>query len=307
MKTYTRFLKINLLLIFLSLFFSIATLKRLLSHKNANFQRKILGEKVSFKTLVSANIGVKTRISIYGYTSPKASVYLEGIGILEQTYADDEGYFIFKNIILPENEKEVCLTAQDQFGRTTYPLCLPPIPTKTASSIGPVIMPPTLSLDKNLFFVGDRIIISGQTIPNTKVNLLFFKEKGTNLPLFIALVKPALAQEKTKSVETKADEKGNFTFALNASASQKLNIFSTTTFQNFPSPQSLKLSVKIYPLWMTVILYLKVIFTVLRSYLLEILLLIELFIVLWIVYKLLKPKTIIRTKIKRNRIKFHFK
>src|SRR3989338_3479133 len=94
----------------------------------------------------SVSIG-EFRFSLYGYTSPLALVTFEGLGIFDQTTADDQGYFQFNNRFSPFSSREACLSSKDQFGRLSSPLCLPPFPVNYNVSIGPVIMPPTVSLN----------------------------------------------------------------------------------------------------------------------------------------------------------------
>jgi len=99
----------------------------------------------SFGVVNTAFIG-EHRFSLFGYTSPRALVTFEGMGIFDQTTADDSGYFQFDNRFSPTSSREACLSSKDQFGRLSSPACLPPFPVNYNVSIGPVIMPPTVSL-----------------------------------------------------------------------------------------------------------------------------------------------------------------
>lgn len=122
---------------------------------------------------VSAFVG-DHYFTLYGYSSPMAQVTFDGLGIYDQTTADNKGYFEFKNRFSPLSPREACLTAKDQLGRLTAPVCLPPFPTSYDANIGPVIMPPTVSLNSSPtggnYYVGDEIVLSGQTVPNTAVD-----------------------------------------------------------------------------------------------------------------------------------------
>jgi len=121
----------------------------------------------------SVSIG-EFKFSLFGYTSPFALVTFEGMGIFDQTTADGEGYFQFNNRFSPFSKREACLSSKDQFGRLSSPVCLPPFPVDYNVSIGPVIMPPTVSLDKKDYFMGDQVMLSGQAVPNTEVKLSVF-------------------------------------------------------------------------------------------------------------------------------------
>ncbi len=280
---------------FVSLIVTLVYLKHTFPSTQSN--ANILGKtsKISFEAQISANIGIAARFTIFGYTSSNALVSLEDIGLKEETRADKAGFFLFTNLKIPKGRKiSPCLTAQDSFGRVSSPVCLPPIQNKPGT-IGPILLPPTLSVNKNFFFAGDKIIISGQTIPNSTVNLSFFKQK--DLPeLSLALAKPALALGK-RSVEAYSDEKGNFTFVLQTSDAQKMKIVSSARFQESPSPQSTRLTIKIYPWWMMIILFFKAWTEVAKKHVLEIILLLELITVVYLAYrKLFSPSEIAKCR-----------
>jgi len=245
-------------------------------------QPKIAGAKTNvYETGVSAFIG-EYRFTLFGYTSPKALVNFQGLGIFDQAYADDFGYFRFENRFSPFSPREACLTAQDQFGRLTSPLCLPPFPVNYNVEIGPVIMPPTLSFDKNNYWVGDEVIVSGQTIPNTDVNIKMFNQEGVlNSTLYtLNLIFKPVEAFSFPNLNTKADEKGNFVIAFPSTSAKKFRLFAQTQFQNENSPKSINLTVKILPWWMIIVKFFFFIWLLIKSRLLEILILIELTILL---------------------------
>ena len=171
------------LLLFLTLF-SLSTSYYLLSDQ-ALLRQDSGGQVQSARTkkgdvTVSLSIG-EYQFTLFGYSSPKALVTIEGLGIYDQTYADNRGYFEFKNRFSPFSPREACLSARDQFGRNSAPSCLPPFPTNRNVTIGPVILPPTLSLDKPDYFIGDEVILSGQTIPNSEVDLSVFTKNKSEI------------------------------------------------------------------------------------------------------------------------------
>jgi hypothetical protein len=229
----------------------------------------IAGAKTtSYETTISAFIG-EYRFTLFGYTSPKALVTFQGLGIFDQTYADETGYFEFKNRFSPFSPREACLTAQDQLGRLTNPVCLPPFPVNYNVTIGPVLMPPTLSLDKSDYWVGDEVILSGQTIPETSVFLSIFTDENKSL------ISQVYAFSLPK-LETKTDKSGNFSIALPSSSAKKFRLFAQTHFQNENSPKSVKLTLKILPWWMIIIKFFIFIWLLIKPRLLEIVILIEL-------------------------------
>lgn len=198
---------------------------------------------------------------LFGYTSPFALVSLEGQGIYEHTYADEKGYFEFRNRFSPFSPREACLTAQDQLGRLSVPLCLPPFPTRYDVTIGPVILPPTLSADKNTYYIGNSVSLSGQSIPNNIVQTKMYAQKNTTF--------------KLPSYDTKTDRGGNYSLSLPIAQAQKLQVSTNTNYLKYNSPPSLQLHVNILPIWMVIINIFITIFSILKNKLLETLLTIE--------------------------------
>ncbi len=250
---------------------------------------------------VEAFIG-EFQFSLFGYTSAKALVTIEGMGIYDQTYANDKGYFEFHNRFSPLSPREACLTAQDQFGRITSPSCIPPFPTKYDASIGPVILPPTVSLDAQNYYQGDEVKLSGQTIPNSEVSFSVFTNRGKTLNLtrkdaeflflrysalnsaLFSVIKPVEAATYNPSTSdgfafpqltTKTDAKGNFSLSLPSSRPEFFRLFAQTSYDNSESPESVKLNIQVLPIWMIVLQLFILIFSIIKPRLLEILILVE--------------------------------
>lgn len=212
------------------------------------------------------------RFTLFGYTSPFAEVSFSGQGIADQTIADSTGYFEFKNRFSPFSPREACLNAKDQFGRISSPVCLPPFPVQYNVKIGPIIMPPTISVDKNNYFVGDEIILTGQTIPNEQVNLSVFTsqlKKGESLTKIIPVIKTVEAFSIPK-ITTKSDNKGNFSVSLPSSSAQAYRLFTQVGYKNNYSPHSLLLKIKVEPVWMIIIKFFSLIFNLIKPRILEI-------------------------------------
>jgi hypothetical protein len=266
----------------------------------------------------SASIG-EFRFSLFGYTSPKALVTFEGMGIFDQTTADSKGYFEFNNRFSPFSSREACLSSKDQFGRLTSPLCLPPFPVRYNVNIGPVIMPPTISLDKKDYFMGDQVILSGQAIPNTQVNLSIFGdnrnkfearstkfETNSNFKIRIlkiisdfgfrisdfSLIKPVEAMTFPELLAN-SDSKGNFSINLPSSHPEKFRLFAQTDFEKSISPNSVKLSLTILPIWMIIVKFLLFIFSLIKPRLLEIAIIAEIIFLLHYLLGHLQKKAIV--------------
>jgi len=256
-----------LLLLFwlMNLFFFYSLIIKEENNKIAGIQKK--QENIE----VSAFIG-EHRFTLFGYTSPEALVTFQGLGIFDQTYANKQGYFIFQNRFSPFSPREACLTAQDKFGRLTSPVCLPPFPIDYNVEIGPVIMPPTLSLDKNDYWVGDEVILSGQTIPETEVDLSMFTKQSNFLALNLVKSVEAFSFPEIK---TQSDKQGNFSIALPSSSSKTFRLFAQSQFLKAKSPESRKLTVKILPWWFIIIKIFGWLFSLIKSRLLEFIILAE--------------------------------
>jgi len=272
-------------------------------------EKNVLGVRQIQKSqavTISFSLG-ENRFTLFGYSSPQAQVTLDGMGVFDQTQADYRGYFEFVNRFSPFSPRETCLTAKDQFGRLSTPVCLPAFPTDKNVIIGPVIMPPTLSLDKNDYFVGDEVVLSGQTIPSSNVSLSMFtdevsKGSGPAADLLPVSAQPASLERDLRAVvdpsaratrlilnsfikpvyaftmpelDSKSDSKGNFSIALPSSSDKNYRFFTRTNFLEELSPKSLTLNLKILPLWMIIIKFFLFIFSLLKPFWLEFLLVVE--------------------------------
>lgn len=200
--------------------------------------------KTAINEAINSNLNVmvtvgKLAFNLYGYASPKAKVILEGRNISDRTDANDKGYFQFK-LVPALSAKEVCIWSRDQFGRTSNPVCIPPIPNKYTANIGPVLIPPTLSLDKKNYKAGDEVKLSGQTIPNTSVDISFYENEKTRLSLL-----PSVLAFSFPILNAKSDSKGNFSISLPSSTSQLFRLFAQTNLFNSKSSRSNILLLKI--------------------------------------------------------------
>ena len=229
--------------------------------------------------------GTQQKFLLYGYTSPSAQVYLEGIGIIGQTTADKNGYFSFENSPSPLLPREACLTAKDQLGRLSSPSCLPAFPISYSVNIGPVLLPPTLSLNKSEYYTGEEIVISGQTIPNTDVILSLFVDPSKKSLIDYLAVK----LNPVKSVyafgfpdlKTKTDDKGNYSLKIPSAKSDLFRLFTRSLYEKQSTPQSNRLSLKILPIWwMLIVNFFIWLWHFLQPHLLEIIIFVQIAVLL---------------------------
>lgn len=182
---------------------------------------------------ISASIGVN-EVTINGYTTPQSRVELTSTDTFDLTYSDDAGYFVFNRTLLPKSYSDLCLTSTDENSRHSTPVCIPAPPkTNYHTDIGPVILPPTLTLDNSSIKPGSTIITSGQSIPKSEVEIHFYKvdDKATTFP------KSAYAYSLPKFVVT-TDESGNFNLNLPTAYSSNYRLYASTVFEDNPSPKS---------------------------------------------------------------------
>jgi len=206
---------------------------------------------VSYKVTVSATIGEPV-LTIFGYTSPSALVKLDGFRTADHVISDTSGYFRFEKVYLPlpdPNYPELCLSSVDTQSRlANFPTCLPPLPGGRLNIIvGPVLLPPTISLGKGAFLPTQQVAARGSTIPNAKVKIYLANDLGQK----ISLVKSVEAYS-LPIYEAQADGNGNYEFNLPnppAGGPSTWRLFASAEFAGSPTPKSNTLIFEILNWW----------------------------------------------------------
>lgn len=211
------------------------------------------------------------KATIFGVTSPKSKVQLSNADIFIETTSDEKGDFIFSNQLLPKSSPEICLETKDNLGRTSSPVCLPPIPTNYIANIGPIVMPPTISLNESTIYIGDKAKLAGQSIPNSTVEVSMYTDEKTDK---LALFSPVYAKVGPRTILT-TDEKGNFSINVPTQDSSKIKTFAQAYYDEKPSDKSPILSFDIYMNWMIILITLQRIVNLLMTNLLALTFLIE--------------------------------
>lgn len=207
----------------------------------------------SAKIKVSASIP-NTTITLFGYTAPKTKVELSNPLISAVTISQENGYFEFSQIDIPKTTQDLCLSSIDDSTRPTPIVCIPPPPTtQFHTSIGPIILAPTLSLSDSSISANQTIIISGQAIPNADVTINFFQQNQN--PSLIPLVKSVHAFALPQ-LSTTSDSEGNFSINLPTVYATNYRIYATALFdQLYPSPKSITLKAILPSIWSIYRLY----------------------------------------------------
>lgn len=229
---------------------------------------------------------------IYGYGPVSAGISLLGIDVLEKTEADAFGYFEFRNLPFPSIFSyytnnwypELCLSAVDDQTRQTHPVCIPPLPlTSNAKVIGPIILPPTVSLtlseDKPF---ANQIVVNGKTTPNANV-YIFLANSPKPTDIF-TIVRTALANYLPKYQLT-AEAGGNFEFALADSYPNTWRMYATSEIIGAPSPKSNTLTFINPSLFMKIFLFIVNLLGKLRPYWFYIILIIQILVIYLLFFK----------------------
>lgn len=185
-------------------------------------------------TIITASVG-ENRVTIYGYTSPNSKVELSNSQVYSQTYSDNSGYFLFDKTLLPkENISDLCLISTDNNSRQTTPVCFPSPPkTNYHTDIGPILLPPTISLEESDINPNSTVLTSGQAIPNSQVSLSFYKVNDSGQ----SFIKSAYAYS-LPSVSVTTDNFGNFNLTLPTAYASNYRLYATTKFNHDYSPKS---------------------------------------------------------------------
>jgi hypothetical protein len=182
---------------------------------------------------VTASIG-KNRVTITGYSSPHCLIELTSPRVFASVYSNPDGYFIFDRTLLPNDPGELCLSAVDDSHRRSNPVCIPPPPPSNyQTDIGPILLSPTLTLDKDQIKPNSTTIASGQGIPNSPVNIYLYQIDSK------ALIFPQSVQAFSLPIfTTKSDSSGNYSFNLPTVYSSNYRLYSSVIYQNDPSAKS---------------------------------------------------------------------
>jgi hypothetical protein len=200
------------------------------------------GSSTETQITISAGIGEPV-LRLWGYGPPNSRIEISGERVADFTYSRTDGYFDLSNVFLPQisdaSYPELCLSAIDSISRVTPPTCIPPLPTNEFSyDIGPVILPPTLSLTKETTSTFSQAGASGTTIPNSEVKIVLAEDSSNSKLSNFTLVVPAKAYY-IPDYTTHSNDRGNFSFNLPDNSPKTWHIFAITSYsQGTLSPKS---------------------------------------------------------------------
>lgn len=218
-------------------------------------------------TSVTASIGRNSFFTIHGYTGANNIVEMTGSGVYQKGLSDSTGFFEFREVILPQKIKDICISGQDTSLRPSPPTCitLPPVDNRHRK-IGPILLAPTLSISKNNILPGEANFISGEAVPTSTVRVQIFPHY-TSSPAF---PKPAFAASTPVfTIETNANALGQYSMQLPSSHANSYSIHTQSLYNKNQTPPSFSVSyslpnysltiLQLYP-WLLPILLLQIFF-----------------------------------------------
>ncbi len=173
-------------------------------------------------------------------------------------------------------------------------------------NIGPIILPPTVSFNKDSYIVGEEIQLTGQAIPDSPVDLSVFTDKKSSRSpvasidsLISRILSPVSHAEaySLPELSTTTDKSGNYSVSIKKSRPETLRLFSQTSFNKDLSPKSNTLFVQILPWWYIIVTILLWILNTLRQHIIEVILLVQIVVLgLYILRRLFHPHRIVATR-----------
>jgi len=193
---------------------------------------KVLPESVD----VWAQVGNYYLESLTGWGSPFAEVTLTSQNLIRKTTCDQNGFFSFQFVPIPDSLGELCLLSQDVQQFSSFPVCLAPPLNNQNIQIKDVLLSPTLSVEGSQIFSGKTAKASGMAFPDSEVNVYLFTENRFSISLgwqnllkLFSPLKPALAVGLPR-YRVQSDANGYFEFSLPANFPSANRVYATAIF-----------------------------------------------------------------------------
>jgi len=164
---------------------------------------------------------------IEGLTSPWARVefFSSQTNVHRFSIADNKGIFRFSNTAMPLQTGDFCFLSYDADGIANNPLCFPPPPAETKTTISGIFLSPTISLNKGLFRQNETVAAKGRSFPNAQLQVFLFEQEQPWWREFIDVIIPAAFAREGPKLTVSADEKGHFSFNLPTQKSSRWRFF----------------------------------------------------------------------------------
>lgn len=196
------------------------------------------------KTDVKAEIPAKSYLRIYGYTAPSSIVQAIAARVFGQTNSDGIGYFLFEDLPISSEAREICISSIDSERRVSFPLCIALPETDKPREIGPLLLSPTLSLSTATIVQNDKAYATGRTVPNENVTISFSEDTaGKSGQIKIASLLHTIFNINAFAKDvpvfmTKSDKTGQFSFNLPTAHASTYRLFAKASYRGSPTPKS---------------------------------------------------------------------
>ena len=182
---------------------------------------------------ISAQIA-ETSITVFGYTCKKCKVEMSNPYIYASTYSDNKGYFIFDKTIIPKKFHDICIVSTDKHGVQSPPTCIASPPeTKYHTDIGPILLAPTISLNKSKITPYHTIASQGQGIPNSTIKIHLFKNKDK-----ANLIPKEVEAYSLPILTIQTNNEGDFNFNIPSVYQTNFRLFANSEYLDSSSPKS---------------------------------------------------------------------
>lgn len=247
--------------------------------------------------IVSATIGIP-KMTLWGYGSPESVVELSGVGVDQEVTSEANGYYSFDLVYLPNTSSfpELCVTAIDRESKVTPPTCIPAIASGNYFyNVGPVILPPTISIEAPQARPESQVSAQGQTIPGSSVEIKLARPEERSGILGFRFVKRAFAFY-IPSFTVISDAGGKYSFNMPTGDDTTWRVFAVTKYEDgnkSPKSNTLKFET-LSPLahaWQSLLEFLKTFLAWPRIIILELLIILILVAAVLAIIKKKKVKT----------------
>lgn len=212
----------------------------------------------AFSVFVSAKVGGYI-FDIEGLTSPWATVEFSSTqgNVNLTTVANDQGVFHFTNALMPPTTGDFCFTSIDTAHIASPPLCFAPPPASTRTQIKGIILPPSLTIDKDVFKQGEMVTAQGKTAPDSEIKVFLFEDENPSLIELLDAFIPQVFAREGPALTITSNAQGDFDFNLPSFKSTAWRLFvgtQKTQFGQNPSPKSNILSFASLSWWLWLVL-----------------------------------------------------
>lgn len=165
--------------------------------------------------------------NLEGLTSPWARVEFfstEG-NVKVFTTANKDGVFRFHSVMAPIQTGDFCFLSYDINQIANNPLCFPPPPAKTETTISGIILSPTVFIEKSLIRQNETVAARGRSFPNAELEVFFFEVQRNPWREFFDVIFPAVFAREGPKLAVQSNNEGVFSFNLPTQKSTQWRFF----------------------------------------------------------------------------------